>query len=91
MFKKLLGNKIILEKKEEKKQEEKKTAGGLYIPQTQKKQSLHENGKVIQVGPDCEVVSEGDTVMYDKMAVRIVEIDGKDYILLNEESIIGVL
>lgn len=92
MFKKLLGNKVLVEKKEEKKQEEKKTAAGLYIPPTQnQQQSLHAEGKVVQVGPECEAVKEGDTIIYDKMAIRPLEIGETEYVLLNEESIVGVL
>lgn len=92
MFKKLLGNKLILEKVEEEKPKEQKTASGLYIPPSQNQhQSMHGQGKAVQVGPECEVVEEGDTVMYDRMAIRPIEIDGKEYILLNEESVVGVI
>ena len=92
MFKKLLGNKVLVEKEEVKSQEERTTAAGLVIPATQsQQQSLHGQGKIVQVGPECEVVSEGDKIMYDRMAIRMVEVDNTEYILLNEESIVGVL
>jgi co-chaperonin GroES (HSP10) len=92
MFKKLLGNKVLVEKEQEEKQEEKKTAAGIVIPPSQnQQQSLHAQGKVVQAGPECEVVSEGDVVMYDKMAIRPLEIGDTEYVLLNEESIVGVL
>ena len=92
MFKKLLGNKVLVEAEEEKKQEEKRTAVGLYIPPTQgQQQQMHAKGKVVQTGPECEVVKEGDFVMYDRMAFRPLELDDNEYVLLNEESIVGVI
>lgn len=90
MFKQLLGNKVLVEKEEEKKEEE-RTPSGLYIPQTQSKQAMHERGTVVQIGPECETVKEDDFIIYDKMAVRSLEMNGKEYVLLNEESIVGVL
>lgn len=90
MFRKLLGNKVIVRKKVEEKKEE-KTPSGLIIPQSPGTQRMHDVGDVVQVGPDCEVVEVGDSVMYDKMAIRPVEFNGEEFVLLNEESVVGVL
>lgn len=91
MFKKLVGNRLIIEKKEEEDKGEEKTESGIILPQTQRQGKMHDEGTVLKTGPDCEVVSEGDYVMYDNMAVRPVELDGREFYILNEESVVGIL
>jgi len=90
MFKKLLGEKLLVEQVIEEEKEE-KTESGLYIPRQAKQPSMNAEGKVAQVGTDCKHVSEGDNIIYDRMAVREVALDGKTYVILNEESVVGIL
>lgn len=90
MFKKLLGNKVIVRTQKEEKKEE-KTESGIIIPTMPGQQKMHDVGEVVQVGPECEVVEIGDSIMYDRMAIRPLEFGGEELILLNEESVVGVL
>jgi len=90
MFKKLVGNRLLVERTEEEDKGEEKTDSGIILPQRQK-QKMHDEGTILKVGPDCETVSEGDYIVYDLMAVRPVELGGKEYYILNEESVVGVL
>jgi len=71
---------------------ETKTPSGLIIPPTaQEKQTL---GTVIAVGPgtkDVEMaVTVGQVVLIGKYCGNDVKIDGKDYILVRQEDILGI-
>jgi len=86
-----LHNYILLERVEE----QNKTAGGIYIPDTAKeKPSI---GRVIATGPGLKdepvTVKAGDTVLFGKWASSAseVKLDGKDYILIKETDILGIL
>ncbi len=75
-----------------------KSAGGLYIPDTAKEKP--QEGQVVAVGkgkrkedgtvvgPD---VKAGDRVLFSKYAGNDVTIDGKEYIIMREDDILGVL
>ena len=79
--------------------EENKTAGGIIIPDTAKgKPSI---GAVIGVGDGAYdgddkipmTVKTGDKVLFAKWASSAsdVKLDGKDYILIKETDILGIL
>lgn len=75
-----------------------KSAGGLYIPDTAKEKP--QEGRVIAVGngrrrddgtvtkPD---VQEGDRILFSKYAGNDVTLDGKEYVIMREDDILGVL
>lgn len=90
-----LHNYVLLEKLEE----ENKTAGGIIIPDTAKEKptrakviatgdGIFENGNKIPVS-----VKSGDIVLFAKWAssANEVKIDGKDFILIKESDILGIL
>ena len=94
MFKPL-HNYILLERIDE----ENKTAGGIIIPDNAKEKPSHgrviatgdgtfENGQKIPVS-----VKPGDNVLFAKWAssANEVKIDGKDYVLIKENDILGIL
>ena len=94
MFKPL-HNYVLLERIEE----ENKTAGGIIIPDTAKEKpsrgavvavgdGLFENGQRVPMN-----VKAGDTVLFAKWApsANEVKIDGKDYVLIKESDILGIL
>lgn len=94
MFKPL-HNYILLERIEE----ENKTAGGIIIPDNAKEKpsrgrviavgdGIFENGQKIPVS-----VKSGDVVLFAKWAssANEVKIDGKDYVLIKENDILGIL
>ncbi len=72
---------------------EEKTAGGLYVPETAKEKPLA--GKVVAVGPGTsEVKMEvkvGDTVLYGKYAGTEVQVEGKDYLIMQQKDILAVI
>ena len=90
-----LHNYVLLERIEE----ETKTAGGIIIPDTAKEKPSR--GHVIATGDGAfdgderipMSVKAGDTVLFAKWAASAneVKIDGKDYILIKETDILGIL
>lgn len=94
MFKPL-HNYVLLERIEE----ENKTAGGIIIPDNAKEKpsrgrviatgdGIYENGQKIPV-----FVKKDDVVLFAKWAssANEVKIDGKDYVLIKESDILGIL
>lgn len=90
-----LNNYVLLERMEE----ETKTAGGIIIPDNAKEKPSR--GRVIATG-DGEVsngtripmtVAPGDVVMFAKWAssANEVKIDGRDYVIIKESDILGIL
>lgn len=94
MFKPL-HNYVLLERIEE----ENKTAGGIIIPDNAKEKPSR--GRVIAVGAGAYAgdklipmsVKVDDVIMFAKWAssVNEVKIDGKDYVLIKETDILGIL
>lgn len=82
----------------ERENEEEKTKGGIIIPDTAKEKPLQ--GKVIAVGNGKRLengsvhaldVKSGERVLFGKYSGTEVTIEGKDYLILREEDILGVL
>ncbi|MBF0466357.1 MAG: co-chaperone GroES [Nitrospirae bacterium] len=71
------------------KDELEKTAGGLYVPDTAREKP--QRGKVEAVGSEAKEVKVGDEVLFDKYSGSKVQIDGKDYLIIKEEDILGIL
>jgi chaperonin GroES len=78
-------------------EEEDKTSGGIYLPDAAKKKPTE--GKVIAVGKGRVLddgtiaalsVSVGDTVVYSKYGGTEVTLEGKDYIILDEDQIYAI-
>jgi chaperonin GroES len=89
-----LRDRIIVERVEE----ETKTAGGLIIPDTAKEKPRQ--GRVIAVGKgkvteDGKVlgmdVKVGDRVLFGKYAGTEIKIAGKEYLMMREDDILGVV
>ena len=75
-----------------------KSAGGLYIPDTAKEKP--QEGKVVAVGKgkrreDGTIsaldVKAGDRILFTKYAGSDVTIEGKEYIIMREDDILGVV
>ncbi len=78
--------------------EEEKTAGGLFIPDTAKEKP--QQGKVIAVGQgrvteDGKVlaleVKAGDKVLFSKYSGTELKLEGKEYLMIKEEDVLGVI
>ena len=73
------------------------TAGGIALPDTVKERP--QEGKVIAVGPGRTLdsgekvaltVHEGDIVIYSKYGGTEIKVDGKEYLILDESSLLAV-
>ncbi len=89
-----LHDRIIVERLEE----ETKTAGGIIIPDSAKEKP--QQGKIIAVGKgkkteDGKVlpldVKVGDKVLFGKYAGTEVKIEGKEFLMMREEDVMGVI
>lgn len=73
------------------------TASGIIIPDTAKEKP--QKGKIIAAGPGkvengtkIEMsVTAGDTVLYGKYAGTEVTIEGKEYLIMRESDILGII
>lgn len=75
-----------------------KSAGGLYIPDTAKEKP--QEGKVIAVGKgkhrdDGSIIAmdvkSGDRILFSKYAGSDVTLDGKEFIIMREDDILGIM
>ncbi|MBW6510883.1 MAG: co-chaperone GroES [Desulfuromonadaceae bacterium] len=89
-----LQDRIIVKRLEE----ETKTAGGIIIPDAAKeKPQMGEvlaagKGKVTEAGKVLGLdVKVGDKVLFSKYAGTEVKLDGKEYLIMREDDILGVV
>jgi chaperonin GroES len=66
-----------------------KTAGGIYVPDTAKEKP--QKGKVEAVGSEVKDVKVGDTIFFDRYSGSKVNMDNKEYLIIKEEDILGVI
>jgi len=89
-----LGDRVLVQPVEE--QEVKK--GGIIIPDTAKEKP--QEGKIIAVGTGKRdeqgklipfKVKKGDRVLISKYGGTEIKIDGKDYLIMREDDVLGVI
>jgi chaperonin GroES len=89
-----LRDRILVERVEEHEQR----VGGIIIPDTAKEKP--QQGRVVAVGKgrvndEGEVfpldVKEGDTVLFGKYAGSEIKIEGREYLIIREEEVLGIL
>ncbi|HLR76652.1 MAG TPA: co-chaperone GroES [Balneolaceae bacterium] len=72
---------------------ETKTESGIYIPDSAKEKP--QQGTVVAVGNGTKdhamTVKENDTVLYGKFSGTELKLEGKDYLIMKESDIFGVL
>jgi chaperonin GroES len=72
---------------------ETKTASGIIIPDTAKEKP--QKGKVIAVGEGLKdkpvTVKVGDSVLYGKYSGTEINIDGKEYLIMRNSDIFGII
>ncbi|MFM9839994.1 MAG: co-chaperone GroES [Cyclobacteriaceae bacterium] len=70
-----------------------KTASGLFIPDTAKEKP--QKGKVIAIGDGLKdkpvTVKVGDNVLYGKYSGTELTIDGKEYLIMRNSDIFGIV
>ena len=82
---KVLGKRVLIEEVVE----DIKSAGGIILGDT--KNSTHQKiGRVISVGDSVEEISLGDKVLFDGHRVAPLDFDGKTYLIMEENNVIGV-
>jgi len=78
--------------------EETKTPGGIIIPDNNKEKPAQ--GKVVTTGPGRPLedgtyrkleVKKGDKILFGKYSGTEVKVGGKDYLIMREDDILGVL
>jgi len=88
-----LGNRILVEPSEA----EEKSSGGIILPEAAQEQPRE--GKVIAVGPGKILdsgerqpmsVEEGDIVIYTRYGGNEIEYDNKEYLLVDEDSVLAI-
>ncbi len=88
-----LGDKVLVQPSTAGEQ----TAGGIVLPDSAKERP--QEGTIIAVGPGRTLdsgekspitVKEGDLVIYSKYGGTEIKLDGTDYLILDESSILGV-
>jgi co-chaperonin GroES (HSP10) len=90
----IFGNRCLIELIEEAEEEvSEKSEGGIFLPtevvEKEKRKRSNLYGKVKLVGGDVNLVSTGDTIMYNRGHASPIFLDGKEYFLIKEDNIIG--
>ena len=91
-----LGDRVVVKPSE--KEGEKKLASGIIIPETVDKEKPAQ-GVVVAVGPGKyedgkripPQVKVGDTIIFSKYGYDEVKIEGQEYYILSESSILGIV
>ena len=81
---KMLGKRVLIEEVVE----DIKSESGIILGDT--KNSAQRTGRVISVGASVEEVSLGDKVLFDGHRVAPLDFDGKTYLIMEENNLIGV-
>ena len=81
---KVIGNRVLIEEIVE----DIKSSGGILLGVT--KNSAQKIGKVISIGNLVEEIKINDKVMFDNHRVAPLDFDGKTYIIMEENNVIGV-
>jgi len=85
-----LGLRVLVERVEE----ENTTASGIIIPDNAKEKPLQ--AKVIAVSEEVKEdeynsINEGDVVVFAKYSGTDITLDGKEYLVLNTDDILGII
>src|SRR5438105_3386876 len=78
--------------------EEEKTSGGLFIPDTAKEKPQQATvvatgkGRVLEDGKVVPLeVKKGDKVLFSKYSGTELKFEGKEYLMIREEDVLGIL
>ncbi|MCI5968728.1 co-chaperone GroES [Helicobacter sp.] len=80
-----LGERVLVERLEENTT----TASGIIIPDNAKEKPLE--GIVKAIGSEVKEVSVNDKVVFGKYSGTEVKLDGKEYLILKLEDVLGVI
>jgi len=77
---------------------EERTKGGIVLPETAKEKP--KEGEVIAIGPGKMLESgkrqtlelkKGDKIIFESYAGTEIKIDGKEYLLMKEDDVLGII
>jgi len=80
-----LSDKVVAEQLEA----EIKTASGIYLPD--KAQEKPKLARVVAVGEKVKQVKVGDQIIYEEYSGTNVKLDGKEYVIVKEEKVLGIV
>jgi chaperonin GroES len=80
-----LGARVVATKEEAKT----KTASGIYLPDTAKEQPAH--AIAVAVGPEVKGIKNGDKIIYKQYSATELKVDGKEYLIVNEEDVLATV
>lgn len=80
-----LGKRILVERLEE----DTKTSSGIIIPDNAKEKPL--SAKVVAISDECKEIVMGDTVVFGKYKGDEIKLEGKEYIVLEIEDVLGII
>lgn len=84
-----LGKRILVERLEE----DTKTSSGIIIPDNAKEKPLM--GKVVaiskEIEEECKCVALNQTVVFGKYKGNEIKLDGKEFIVLEMEDVLGII
>ncbi len=81
-----LGNRVLVQIPEEKTQ----TQSGIFLPDSSTKEAPTQ-AKVIAVGELVEAINIEDTVVYAKYSGTNLDLDGIEYLILEDKDILGLI
>jgi len=89
-----LGDRLLVEHVEQAE----KSAGGVFLPDTAKEKPVEGivkavgDGRVTDTGTKLPMsVKVNDRIIYSKYSGSEIKIDGKDYLVISEKDVLGVL
>jgi chaperonin GroES len=80
-----LGKRVLVERLEEATT----TASGIIIPDNAKEKPSQ--GKVVAISSEVENVANGDTVVFGKFAGSELTLDGKAYLVIETDDLLGII
>lgn len=80
-----LADRVVAVREEAKTQ----TASGIYLPDTAKEKPVV--AVVEAVGPDVKGVKKGDRIVYKEYSTTELKIDGKEYLIIQEEDVLATV
>lgn len=80
-----LGTRVLVERHEEAT----KTASGIIIPDNAKEKPSQ--GTVVAVSKEVETVATGDVVVFGKYAGNELTLDGKTYLVIETDDLLGII
>ena len=81
-----LGKRVLVEREEEATN----TATGIIIPDNASKEKPM-SGKVIAAGKEVADIKAGDKVVFAKYSGSEISFDGKTYLVLNTDDVLGII